>query len=419
MKSSSTRLPEDMEPVALLSDPRDARGVYALFVNRATSTTSIYRVSSTTASSKGTVKLPDQEPVARLNYEVKMAALGLSADSQNLLLLTIDSGGAASVVHVYTMHKTEGSRSRHPACSKCPPLVQLESQAHIVSCATSRWQLNANLVDMIVGPMKSLHVALASLIGPGGGVVAEPDSGHHYRLRLVGCPTRQLTPESMLVEDLEKIFEDDPVLANATLKLCLSYAPSRESHSLLSGLLMAGKLGAIELYYVRQSSTDDDIMSASSDRFIAKPISADKFRNYITDVDWTLLSQGRQGTFTLQQESGGTFTLSEDATDHQQQQRPSTRSSMSRIPTRSSGPPSSSGASTSTNQDDLEQQQHMLNESREQLNKLLKKLSATMSTVKDVDEALRHNLESMNDTIGEIQNIQAASPPMANHNNHE
>ncbi len=46
LKSASLRLPEDMEPVALLSDARDSRGVFVLYVNRSSSTTSIYRVSS-------------------------------------------------------------------------------------------------------------------------------------------------------------------------------------------------------------------------------------------------------------------------------------------------------------------------------------------------------------------------------------
>ena len=102
-------------------------------------------------------------------------------------------------------------------------------------------------------------------------------------------------------------------LANAVLKICLGHAPSRDSRDrLTSGLLMNGRLGAIELYYTScdggggggSGMHDQD---TGSERFVIKSLSTDKFRSLVSDVDWTQLmtsasvpQQQRQGTFTLE-----------------------------------------------------------------------------------------------------------------------
>ena len=60
-------------------------------------------------------------------------------------------------------------------------------------------------------------------------------------------------PESIVLEDLERVFEDggeESRLSNSVLKLCLSHPPCRDCHSLLSGWLMSGRLAAIELHHV-------------------------------------------------------------------------------------------------------------------------------------------------------------------------
>ena len=56
------------------------------------------------------------------------------------------------------------------------------------------------------------------------------------------------------------------------------------------------------MHYVKTANQTSSAGSApensSSDRFTIKAISADKFRSYVTDIDWSQLGQ-RQGTFTL------------------------------------------------------------------------------------------------------------------------
>ena len=95
------------------------------------------------------------------------------------------------------------------------------------------------------------------------------------------------------------------------LKICLSQAPSRDCRDrLTSGLLMNGRIGAIELYYAGGGGdgSDSNSDSVGSERFVLKAVSAEKFRGLVSDVDWTQLmgssnsmsQQQRQGTFTLE-----------------------------------------------------------------------------------------------------------------------
>ena len=78
---------------------------------------------------------------------------------------------------------------------------------------------------------------------------------------------------------------------------------------------MNGKIGAIELYHAAATSGNGELGgdpagadAGSSERFVVKPVSTEKFRSLVSDVDWTNLlsaspthpSQQRQGTFTLE-----------------------------------------------------------------------------------------------------------------------
>ena len=183
---------------------------------------------------------------------------------------------------------------------------------------------------------------------------------------------------------------------------------------------LATRLGAIELHYVK---TDDagfsngNHMNGSSDRFVIKPISPEKFRSFITDMDWTQMHQ-RQGTFTLQDQKG------------QQNQRGV--SPRSRIPTPrvrsaigSGGSGGGSGPSSSVHEedeaDDGDEESTYNNDTEvdgdpsealrrqlevnRRLRGLVKKLSATLNTVLDADSAMRNNLHSLQTTVHDMQNI--------------
>ena len=157
--------------------------------------------------------------------------------------------------------------------------------------------------------------------GPKAGrMVTEPETEVPYRIRFIGCgcgPT--MNPVSVLIDDLEKVFDgEEHRLTNSVLKICLSHCPSRDNRDrLTSGLLMNGKIGAIELYHAAAAAAasgngelggDQAADAGSSERFVVKPVSTEKFRSLVSDVDWTNLlsaspthpSQQRQGTFTLE-----------------------------------------------------------------------------------------------------------------------
>ena len=64
--------------------------------------------------------------------------------------------------------------------------------------------------------------------------------------------------ESIILEDLERVFEDggeDSKLTNSVLKLCLAQPPCKDCHSQMSAWLMAGRLAAIELHHVSHSDS--------------------------------------------------------------------------------------------------------------------------------------------------------------------
>ena len=94
--------------------------------------------------------------------------------------------------------------------------------------ATTNWRLSDQAVDENIGNRSSTSLALASLCMPEDGtLVAEPESGHPYRVRVVGCPIRGLHPEAIILEDIDRCFDGDfPTLSNYVLKICLSTKPS-------------------------------------------------------------------------------------------------------------------------------------------------------------------------------------------------
>ena len=256
----SIKLNEENEPTVLLTDPKDTRNVYALCVNKTNGTTALYKIS------KGK---RNDEPIRIFNYEIRSAAMSFSAD-KNILLVTYD--GIGDIGRIYIIQKTEGFRGRHPVCSHCPSLETMSSPAHIVSCASTKWQLNNSQIEHIVGlnrPM--IQLALASLVenGSGGKFTLEPDQETPYRIRILGCETQSVSPELILIEDLERTFDggDEARLSNSVLKLCLGHSPSRDSYSRLSGLLMTGRISAIELHYVSPPAHDNHLFDGGSDRY--------------------------------------------------------------------------------------------------------------------------------------------------------
>ncbi|TRY63925.1 hypothetical protein TCAL_14293 [Tigriopus californicus] len=289
---SAIKFGEDCEPHILLSDPKDTRTVYAVCRNHSNSSTNIFKII------KG--KKPD-DPILSLNYDVDMAAMGMSADQNvTLLLYSVQHDSA----RIYFLSKTDGFRGKHPICVHCPPLELFSSPSHIISCVTHRWQLPASLVDKCVGSAP-YQLALVTLVDSNGRYAIEPETGHGYRLRILGCDTQGFTPESILLEDLERTFENaEDKLAHCTLKICINQTPCNDRLSQLSAWLMSGRLAAIEMQFVK---TLGGLPSQGSDRFTIKPISPERFRSYMTDMDWSQMNQ-KQGTFTLDSSNSSTHS---------------------------------------------------------------------------------------------------------------
>lgn len=113
---------------------------------------------------------------------------------------------------------------------------------------------------------------------------------------MIGCDTQGFGAVAIALEDMDRVFENaEDRVASATLKICLNQRPCKDSLSHLSSWLMSGRLAQVELHYVQAGSATLD---TGSERLVAKPISAERLRGFITDTDWTQVNQ-RQGTFTL------------------------------------------------------------------------------------------------------------------------
>ena len=395
----AVKLAEDCEPNILLSDPKDTRTVYALCKNKAQGTTALYKIT------KGR---KHEEPIANFNYEVELAALGMSAD-QNVTLMAYDMNN--DVTRIYTLAKTEGFRGRHPICAHCPALEVIGSHSHILSCATHRWQLPLNLVDSLFSGPK-FQMALVTLLEHSGRYVTEPETGNPYRLRVLGCDTQGFSSLAILLEDLERTFDNsEEKLAQATLKICLNQTPCRDSMSQLSAWLMAGRIGSVELTYVKGSS---GVSESGSDRLSVKPISADRYRAYITDMDWTQMNQ-RQGTFTLDQNDS---TPAAPSPNPMTTSTPAgiplsgrTRIPVSRIPSATLSTSHHSSFNGSFHLDNGGGNESSMSssksgpESNDEIKSLVLHLSEALKSVVEDNESLRSNLGTLQESMKEIQRV--------------
>ena len=414
---ASIKLGEEAEPTVLLNDPKDSRNVYALCANKNNGTTALYKIA------KG--KRAD-EPIRVFNYEIRSAALSFSAD-KSVILVAYDAIG--DVGRIYTIQKTEGFRGRHPLCASCcPSLEPFQSPSHIVSCSAVRWQLTHNQVEHVVGLNRPIvQMALATLLDAGNRFVTEPEAEVPYRVRVIGCDTQGVHPEAVLLDDLERIFDgEEHRVSGAVLKICLGHSPCRECHSKLSGLLMSGKVSAIELYYVKPPAHNDDLESGASDRFVFKPITVEKFRSLVSDVDWTQLTSvtaasGRQGTFTLDDQDAkqrpqsaltrGTSPRSSGGAGGGLGSRiPTPRASVERTPSgRLSSSSSSSGiplAAAAAAPPSLDSNGHnsiseIESERVLKLKSVIRRLQNTLNTVLDADATIRNNLHSLREDVEE------------------
>ena len=253
----SIKLNEENEPTVLLTDPKDNRSVYALCANKTNGTTLLYKIA------KGK---RNEDPIRIFNYEIRSAAMSFSAD-KNILLVTYD--GIGDIGRIYIIQKTEGFRGRHPICSHCPSLENMNSPSHIVSCTTTKWQLTHTQIEHVIGLSRPIiQIALATLMESGSKFTLEPDEETPYRIRIIGCETQSLHPEMILIEDLERTFDggDENRISGSTLKICLGHSPSKECYSRLSGLLMTGRLAAIELHYVSPPAHENHLFDGGSER---------------------------------------------------------------------------------------------------------------------------------------------------------
>ena len=357
------KLGEHSEPAILLADPKDARAVYGLFINRSNSTTTLHKLT------KGR---KHEDAIATFNFEVDLATIGMSAD-QNVTLLIYESG--REYARVYTLQKTEGFRGRHPICATCSPLELISSPSHVISCAVQRWQLPIALVDQHLSS-GNVQMALVTLLDQSSGrYVTEPDSVLPYRLRVLACDTQGFSSVAIALEDMERIFENaEEKLMSATLKICLNQRPCKDSMSQLSAWLMSGRLANVELYYIKSGNVS--AVQTGSDRMVVKPISSDLFRGYVTDTDWTQMNQ-RQGTFTLDNDEGA--------------------GNKSKIPRMSSSMPPSQLATTNGRESTT-----IPNAS---LETMASSLSECLSKIQTDQLALNSNIESMKNALDNLQGL--------------
>lgn len=421
VKGASSRINEDSEPVAVLSDPKDGRSVFAIFNNRISGSSSLHKISKNSSSAN--------DNLFNWNFLVSGAAFGWINDLLTIFVMTEGS----NKLHVACLHKTDGFRSCHPCCRDTCPVVQW-SPSHVLSCSNHKWRLSRQLFEEQISPASNsvVTILLASLFtdstNDGSTFVTEPESGQPYRVRVVNCPIKGMHAEAILLEDLERCFDGDfTVLSKSTLRICLSSKPSMGAFSLLSSWAKSDKVGSIELFYVKPSGSDD---VESGRGILVKAISVDKFCHILIDNDWTeQLNQrpssslmesttGNGGTFTLEETNG--FNNGETPKTSSNLQRPMSASVCSsssrygsRIPMAKSAK-SSTVMSASANLSSLEHaaveevsavvnSQEDLEETNQRLRALVSKLSATLSTILDVDVALRNNLMNLHECIAEVQ----------------
>jgi len=407
IKGSSLRLHEDSEPMAILSDPRDSRSVFVIYNHRASKTSSLIKMTKTSASGA----------IHQFDFLVATAVMGFVNESLTIGLLP-ESAVPNPVLHLYVVHKTDGHRGSHKLCADCRGLQLLQSPAHLISMASGKWRLSDLTVDNCLSGPES--VALSSLCTENDRLVLEPESGLPYRVRVVSCPLRGLSPETILLEDLDRCFEADYAqLSNYHLKICLSTTPSSASLSLLASWLKADKLSTVEVFYVRNEEASYREPQSPLNRLTLRTILPEKFRFLVTDTDWTsLLNQRPSTALTESVCDGGTFTLdplsiAAEAAKSNGAPRPmsasvcsntSSRSPFnSRIPMPKSSTVMNSSLVSNQSCHTEESTGEDLEEANQRLRGLVQRLTATLATILDVDVALRNNLMAMHELVTEVQ----------------
>ena len=407
VKSASSRINEDSEPVVVLSCPKDGRSMFVIF-NSLSGSSSLHKITKTNSDG----------PLATFNFAVSGAAFGWINELLTLFLMVEGS----NKLHVYSLHKTDGHRTRHPGCASCPVLENVQSPSHVVSCSMVKWRLPKSMVDEHIST-NSISLVLASLFSPEGSPVVEPELGLPYRVRILNCPIKGLLAEAILLEDLERCFDGDfSILSKSTLRVCLSFKPSVGAMALFASWVKSEKVSAIELYYVKTSGSDD-LETGQSIGISVKAISTEKFSQILVDNDWTHALNQRPSSSALMESTGGdggTFTLDNEtngdtpkssSSGHQRPMSASVCSGSSRYgSTRIPMPKSSTVMSASAALSSLELdesggngRQEDLEETNARLRGLVARLAATLSTILDVDVALRNNLMTMHECITEVQ----------------
>lgn len=316
---SSIKLSEEQEPAVILADPRDARAIYVICNNGSEQTAGLYKLV------RGRKM---EEPISTFPFQVSEAVFVAGAD-KNLFLLVLES--SSMTLMVFHLMKTEGFRGQQATWSACNELQAIVPSFHAVSCAQHRWQLQPALADIVLSYRCPYQLALATLLTSNGDIAPEPESGSHFRLRVMGGD-QQNDVILIVLDDLERSFEsEEDALSSMTLKMCMNSSPGREGMSQLSAWLMAGRLASVEIQCTR---LETDCMSGS-DRMVVQTVSTDTVRSFLVDQDWSQRTK-REGTFVLDSPESPTTTPSSIRTStpiKKQSLEPQSRSSSrSRIP---------------------------------------------------------------------------------------
>merc|ERR1711936_1324631 len=133
-------------------------------------------------------------------------------------------------------------------------------------------------------------------MGSNGDIAMEPESGLHFRLRVMGGD-QQNDVILIVLDDLERSFEsEEEALSSMTLKMCMNSSPGREGMSQLSAWLMAGRLASVEI----QCTKLEKHHATSNDKILVQTIQQEALRSFLVEQDWTQCSK-REGTFVLEQ----------------------------------------------------------------------------------------------------------------------
>jgi len=279
---ASLKLSEELEPAVILADPRDARAIFVICNNSSEQTSNLYKLV------RGR-KL--EEPIFTFPLQVSEAVFVAGAD-KNLFLLILDL--SSQNLKVFHLMKTEGFRGQQAAWSAYNELQGIVPSFHAVSCAQHRWQLQPTLADMVLSNRCPYQLGLATLLTSSGDIAMEPESGLHYRLRVMGGD-QQNDVILIVLDDLERSFEsEEDTLSSMTLKMCMNASPGREGMSQLSAWLMAGRLASVEI----QSTRLETECMSGSDRMVLQTVSIDTVRSFLVDQDWSQRTK-REGTFVL------------------------------------------------------------------------------------------------------------------------